>query len=51
MRVNFLLVRRYGGQLKIMFIGGPNQRKDYHIEEGEEASFCVAVRSLLGFRA
>lgn len=19
-----------------MFIGGPNQRKDYHIEEGEE---------------
>lgn len=28
---------RHGdGQLKIMFIGGPNQRKDYHIEEGEE---------------
>ena len=28
---------RYGaGQLKVMFIGGPNQRKDYHIEEGEE---------------
>lgn len=24
------------GQLKIMFIGGPNQRADYHIEEGEE---------------
>ena len=24
------------GQLKIMFIGGPNVRKDYHIEEGEE---------------
>jgi hypothetical protein len=24
------------GQLKIMFIGGPNQRKDYHIEKGEE---------------
>lgn len=24
--------------MKIMFIGGPNQRKDYHIEEGEEAS-------------
>ncbi|XP_020856972.1 3-hydroxyanthranilate 3,4-dioxygenase isoform X2 [Phascolarctos cinereus] len=23
-------------QLKIMFVGGPNQRKDYHIEEGEE---------------
>eukprot|EP00731_Ephydatia_muelleri_P027981 Em0019g854a len=26
----------YGGQMKVMFIGGPNQRKDYHIEEGEE---------------
>jgi 3-hydroxyanthranilate 3,4-dioxygenase len=24
------------GQLKVMFIGGPNQRKDYHIDEGEE---------------
>ncbi|XP_054421798.1 3-hydroxyanthranilate 3,4-dioxygenase isoform X2 [Pteronotus mesoamericanus] len=23
-------------QLKVMFIGGPNIRKDYHIEEGEE---------------
>lgn len=29
----------YGGQLKIMFLGGPNQRKDYHIEEGEEFFF------------
>ena len=29
--------------MKVMFIGGPNQRKDYHIEEGEEAS----VSSLL----
>lgn len=27
------------GQLKVMFIGGPNQRKDYHIEEGEEFFF------------
>ncbi|XP_053167466.1 3-hydroxyanthranilate 3,4-dioxygenase isoform X2 [Hemicordylus capensis] len=23
-------------QLNIMFVGGPNERKDYHIEEGEE---------------
>ena len=31
------LVSRYGaGQLKVMFVGGPNVRKDYHIDEGEE---------------
>ncbi|XP_038078624.1 3-hydroxyanthranilate 3,4-dioxygenase-like isoform X1 [Patiria miniata] len=24
------------GQMKSFFVGGPNQRKDYHIEEGEE---------------
>ena len=33
----FLL--RYGaGQLKVMFVGGPNVRKDYHIDEGEEVT-------------
>ncbi|XP_069787233.1 3-hydroxyanthranilate 3,4-dioxygenase isoform X2 [Narcine bancroftii] len=26
----------HNGQLKVMFVGGPNERKDYHIEEGEE---------------
>ena len=30
-------INRHGeGQLKVMFIGGPNQRKDYHLDEGEE---------------
>nr|XP_002119902.1 3-hydroxyanthranilate 3,4-dioxygenase-like [Ciona intestinalis] len=28
-------------QLKIMCIGGPNQRKDYHIEEGEEFFYMI----------
>jgi 3-hydroxyanthranilate 3,4-dioxygenase len=27
------------GQLKVMFVGGPNERKDYHLEEGEELFF------------
>ena len=36
---NFVCEYRHGaGQLKIMFIGGPNQRKDYHLEEGEEVT-------------
>ncbi|XP_038668796.1 3-hydroxyanthranilate 3,4-dioxygenase isoform X1 [Scyliorhinus canicula] len=26
----------HSGQLKVVFVGGPNERKDYHIEEGEE---------------
>ncbi len=25
----------YGGQLKVMAVGGPNSRTDYHIEAGE----------------
>ncbi|XP_047472873.1 3-hydroxyanthranilate 3,4-dioxygenase-like [Penaeus chinensis] len=24
------------GQLKVFYVGGPNQRKDFHLEEGEE---------------
>lgn len=33
----------YWGQLKVMFIGGPNVRKDYHIEEGEEVGITVGL--------
>lgn len=29
------------GQLKIMFVGGPNIRADYHMEEGEELFYMV----------
>ena len=25
----------YSDQLKVMCVGGPNQRKDYHLEQGE----------------
>lgn len=33
----FICLFRYGaGQLKVMFVGGPNIRKDYHLDEGEE---------------
>lgn len=37
-----MLVHRYGaGQLKVMFVGGPNVRKDYHIDEGEEVRIVI----------
>ena len=26
----------HNDQLKVFFVGGPNQRKDFHLEEGEE---------------
>lgn len=29
------------GQLKVMFVGGPNIRKDYHLEEGEELFYMI----------
>ncbi|XP_013380956.1 3-hydroxyanthranilate 3,4-dioxygenase isoform X2 [Lingula anatina] len=33
--------QRYNDQQKIMFVGGPNQRKDYHLEEGEELFYMI----------
>ncbi|XP_044519214.1 3-hydroxyanthranilate 3,4-dioxygenase [Gracilinanus agilis] len=35
-------------QLKVMFVGGPNQRKDYHIEEGEEIFYQLEGHMVLG---
>lgn len=35
----------FGDQLKVMVVGGPNSRDDFHIEVGEvrSAVFCVGV--------
>ena len=35
--VIIVLNRHKDGQLKVMFVGGPNVRKDFHIEAGAEA--------------
>jgi len=34
---------RFFYQLNIMYVGGPNMRKDYHIEEGEEVR-CLLIK-------
>lgn len=30
-----------------MFVGGPNIRKDYHIEEGEEVKYDYAMKIVI----
>ena len=34
----------HNSQLVIMFVGGPNVRADYHIEEGEELFYQIKGR-------
>ncbi len=31
----------HNGQLVVMFVGGPNVREDYHIQEGEELFYQI----------
>lgn len=49
--INFFA--RHNSQLKVFFVGGPNVRKDYHIEEGEEVSYltCLEIKSRFKIRA
>ena len=34
----FIYNSSYNDQLKVFYVGGPNQRTDYHVELGEEVS-------------
>ena len=43
----FLFLRYEAGQLKIMCVGGPNVRKDYHIDEGEEVMNYRFIKSCI----
>jgi 3-hydroxyanthranilate 3,4-dioxygenase len=37
-KLETLYCSRFREQLKVFFVGGPNSRRDYHFEEGEEVS-------------
>ena len=42
------LNRHEQGQMKCFFVGGPNVRKDYHIEEGPEVYILhISTQSLV----
>lgn len=45
--MHFLFLRYEAGQLKIMCVGGPNVRKDYHIDEGEEVMNYRFIKSCI----
>jgi len=32
--------------MKVIYIGGPNERKDFHIEEGEEVQIVKIVKKM-----
>jgi len=37
----------FSDQLKVFFVGGPNSRRDYHLEEGEEIFFQIKGHMVL----
>ena len=34
--------------MKVFYVGGPNERKDFHIEEGEEVQIVKIVKKMYG---
>lgn len=42
--INYLPYFRYSDQLKAFLVGGPNIRKDFHLEEGEEVGMVHELK-------